>query len=170
MPQGKPWSWSVSRQTSSYHFFEPAVPFWNWLIFMMVPLSSGDHFYKSLRNSWVYSGCIKHAYYLLTWPIIDYCCCSSICLHFSFMSCYICLEDLNSPVSLPCGVSIMVTFASPFVHNLNRAYFLLWMSQESCSGDSTLFDPSCMSNMSHTLFYRYISATLLAILHVQCVL
>jgi len=104
------------------------------------------------------------------WPIIDYCCCSSICLHFSLMSCCICLEDLNSPVSLPCGVYIMVTFASPFVDNLNRAYFLLWMSQESCSGDSTLFDPSCMSNMSHTLFYRYISATLLAILRVQRVL
>jgi len=47
-------------------FFEPAVPFWNWLISWWFRLVVVIMFYKSLRNSWVYSGCIKHAYYFLT--------------------------------------------------------------------------------------------------------
>jgi len=181
-----PWLSTVPRQTSSscllIGVFIPPISLsrrsrsgtdWSSSTkFVMVSPSSCDHFYKSLRNSWVYSRCIVDALSTLTayWLIIDYCCRTSICLYFSLMSCCICLEDLNSPVSLPCGVSIMVTFASPFVDNLNRACFLLWVSQESCSGDSTLFDPSCMSNMSHTLFYRYISTTLLVTLHVQRVL
>ena len=58
---------------------------------------------SSLWSPWVYSG------YIVAHRPIDH------CPRFPFasifvMSCCICLEDLNSPVSLPCGMSAMVYF------------------------------------------------------------